>query len=158
MIGIFFQEKILKFKILSLNGPVIQCYWFSTNNWFKSDRLGSKCYFLNGSILDRSWFEYQFNPVEYDLKPNINQNCLSYESYAMIEKILKMTTSNYLPVDKVRLLQVDWFWGLQYCGKSFTGTDRCVRCIRPKLPKIYKMAYVPRSWVPWSGNGSVHDL
>ena len=24
------------------------------NNWFKSDRLGSKCYFLNGSILDRS--------------------------------------------------------------------------------------------------------
>ena len=24
--------------------------------------------------------------------------------------------------------------------------------------KIYKMAYVPRSWVPWSGNGSTHDL
>ena len=39
----------------------------------------------------------------------------------MIEKILKMTTTNYLPVDKVRLLQVDWFWGLQYNIVNIVG-------------------------------------
>ena len=41
--------------------------------------VGSKCYFLNGSILERSWSENDFDPVEYDRKPNINQNCLSYD-------------------------------------------------------------------------------
>ena len=30
----------------------------------------------------------------------------------MIEKLLKMTISLYSPVDEIRLLQVDWFWGI----------------------------------------------
>ena len=45
----------------------------------------------------------------------------------MTEKLLKLTTSLYSPVDEIGLLQVDRFWGIQIhniVGNPCTGTGR----------------------------------
>ena len=62
--------------------------------------------------MDRSWIDPDPNTtstLEYVRKTPYKEE-LSF--FQMIEKLLKMTTSLYSPVDEIRLLHVDRFWGI----------------------------------------------
>ena len=69
----------------------------------------------------------------------------------MIEKLLKMTTSLYSPVDEIRLLHVDRFWGIHVhniLGNLLpvqVGTGRGIRLkFSQKIPENIQNGFCTR--------------